>query len=1256
MKQKNKSIKELGINEKNNKMYLITDNNNKVKSHNTKNGLTNIINSIGISNNEYSRNFNTNTYKNIKLKEKMMKLVIKQGKRSKIKDKKGKILYLDQIEGVGNNSNKENISFMSNRNNRNVQKGILNTENHTEVNISSINKFIDENNNKRNKKYNKSRAITFNSDCLKERLKILDNKIKNKLDDRIVQNDNSYFNVNGRWQRGTISFNNFIKNKNNYSDNIKDKNDFISNNKFKERKNSYRTKKRLCIDNEDYFEPSKENNIINKNNMISYNFRNSRSKIFNENTFSTSIDKDTSINRNSLNMLEILKNTKSTRIILKPSELQNNNKNEINKEISKNELYIMNKEKNKEENKHIDLRKEDKKIKKKGRNIFNEIMDEVSQEKNYVQKIVHMKLIQGMNLLRQNSHRQFNVRYNSKTYENSKVNEEKIRNTNPKPNNKIGINSNNSYSTFVSNKPEKNINHIKISNSCKNLDENRCVKIKKIKLDKLKNKLRRNSFQLCPTENNKNININLSLNNKIININNTHKIYAPKKPPLSKKRTIELSSIPFCYPKSDKNEIKSGIISPINPISPIIYKKPSEENYKISNQTSLYHSIKPFNDSSINDLNKIETNNKIVINTNKENNINNNNENAQPNIKYILYNKVRIKKDSSKIKKNNLNNSRYRTIRYIKKHNSKIKRIEDSLEKSNEKDKKDNSKNKIMKIKEIQFGILKKKDFKKSLNSLYKTEPINFNLNEPLTNFNKQNSLIRFKTFLSHDMNDITDIPNVDYSKKNILSTSQLYTNNDEEITVNTGSCKIGYNFSNDYDRLTNYNNNDMSNDNFKLNYLKEELKGKQEIYYLLNFEDLLIIEDKLNLILIVLEKGNKTFEEYFDFIVYFFSSTIKNKLEQIFKYFKKETEIMQIFINYSLIFILICYDFAQNSIIINVDNNFNLIEIFQLIYTNILIVINLIINKIEFENKDNYEIRLIELSKIGSLIKNKLYAIDNDTNLIKGILINNTNLITKKIENIINNLKISDNKYSDEIFQEIKNNTFIKIYNFFLDKILKEDFIGCSVLAYSYLKQKNNFVPSREPYLRGNNKKKYSLVLDFDETLINFKLNNNNGEEGILKLRPGVFTFLEKVSEFYEIILFTEASEAYIKLMMEAFNNNKLNKKYFDYILYRQYNLIEKNDFVKDLNRLGRPLNRTIIIDNIQKNFCRQSSNGILIKPFLGEDKNDTALLDLIPILINIAKDEIDARNGLMKYRDEIITKITTNLFRRGKKINIAT
>ena len=191
------------------------------------------------------------------------------------------------------------------------------------------------------------------------------------------------------------------------------------------------------------------------------------------------------------------------------------------------------------------------------------------------------------------------------------------------------------------------------------------------------------------------------------------------------------------------------------------------------------------------------------------------------------------------------------------------------------------------------------------------------------------------------------------------------------------------------------------------------------------------------------------------------------------------------------------------------------------------------------------------------------------------------------------------NNKYNSGFFSKINNSSFEDINKYFRDNILKEDFLGCSVCAATYLKENQNFVPALTPYIRVQNSKKYSLVLDLDETLIHFKVNDNENEEGVLKLRPGVFTFLEKVKEYYEIILFTEASEAYTKLMMEAFNNN-CHKKYFDFKLYRQHTIIIGQDFIKDLSRIGRPLDRTIIIDNIQQNFKMQKRNGILIKPFL--------------------------------------------------------
>ena len=87
-------------------------------------------------------------------------------------------------------------------------------------------------------------------------------------------------------------------------------------------------------------------------------------------------------------------------------------------------------------------------------------------------------------------------------------------------------------------------------------------------------------------------------------------------------------------------------------------------------------------------------------------------------------------------------------------------------------------------------------------------------------------------------------------------------------------------------------------------------------------------------------------------------------------------------------------------------------------------------------------------------------------------------------------------------------------------------------------------------------------------------------------------------------------------------------------------------NIFVKDLSRLGRDISKVIIIDNMPHNFRLQKENGIFIKNFYGENSKDTALLDLIPILKDIASNEHnDVRIELKKFENEIFTKITTDL-----------
>ena len=88
---------------------------------------------------------------------------------------------------------------------------------------------------------------------------------------------------------------------------------------------------------------------------------------------------------------------------------------------------------------------------------------------------------------------------------------------------------------------------------------------------------------------------------------------------------------------------------------------------------------------------------------------------------------------------------------------------------------------------------------------------------------------------------------------------------------------------------------------------------------------------------------------------------------------------------------------------------------------------------------------------------------------------------------------------------------------------------------------------------------------------------------------------------------------------------------------------------FIKDLSRIGRPLNKTIIVDNVAENFSQQPDNGIFIKSWF-DDMSDTALFELAPLLkckplmINnfvleiVEKKVTDVREALRKFRDQMI------------------
>ena len=432
---------------------------------------------------------------------------------------------------------------------------------------------------------------------------------------------------------------------------------------------------------------------------------------------------------------------------------------------------------------------------------------------------------------------------------------------------------------------------------------------------------------------------------------------------------------------------------------------------------------------------------------------------------------------------------------------------------------------------------------------------------------------------------------------------------------------------------IQNFNNN---GNNFM------NIFNKSSISSSINIEDLLVLEEKLNEITIALNKVKFMHNECFDFWNFYYNFSSYGNLEKFFSNVI-ESKNVQISINYILMSILICYDCSYEIEVLN--NVYSMLkDLLNLNHKNLMLIYEHILTIISNDSLEN--IWVIKLLNIVNSSKNSDFNDDNSMNGYSMNLIEkinfNTGIIIQNIRVLLKNYKTPRVEYLTSLFKKINDKTYDDINNFFRQYILREDNLNGSILGSVYLKNNPEFETEPAPYIRTKNQKNFSLVLGLDETLVHFKMNPENENEGVLKVRPGVMEFLDSVTKFYELIIFTNATQDYANLLIDNIEENKI---YFVHRLYRQHTMIKDNDFVKDLSRIGRPLDKIIIVDSMPQNFRLQKENGINIKAFWGEDIYDSALIDLAPILINIAKEGGDLRKGLKKYRNEIVEKVTSNI-----------
>ena len=483
-----------------------------------------------------------------------------------------------------------------------------------------------------------------------------------------------------------------------------------------------------------------------------------------------------------------------------------------------------------------------------------------------------------------------------------------------------------------------------------------------------------------------------------------------------------------------------------------------------------------------------------------------------------------------------------------------------------------------------------------------------------------------------------------------ITKLSQLNTINNTNVNNNMVYSKskiMRSNFSKkmkehkEYGRSYSQNNVEKLNNNLSNNDLiRENYYNKKEKTPILNVEELLMLDEKLNSVISCLIDNNPCTEECFECFDFYFKTKLSENLDNFFLNEKYLITVKRA-INIFLFSLILCYDISLNENIFPQFNGF-LQEIYSYIHKILTLISKYFYNKISNDSNSNIWVQKLKylITQNDPISKTPMMIFEEMNEICNILTLNKFSIILKKYYNV--------KKIIIDIYKQIEILSQDDIHRIYIDKIFHNMNLNGSIIASSTFFQEN--YPTKEiipiPYLQYNTNKKFTLVLDLDETLIHFKENPNNESSGLLRFRPFLTEFLTHVQNDFELVIFTAAVQDYADPIIEAIE--KKSNVIFDFRLYRKHTNIVNNDFVKDLSRLGRDLSRVIIVDNMSQNYKLQPNNGISIRPFWGKDTKDMVLVDLLYVLLDIAKNYLDVRMGINAHKEDIISKITSNIFRR--------
>ena len=113
-----------------------------------------------------------------------------------------------------------------------------------------------------------------------------------------------------------------------------------------------------------------------------------------------------------------------------------------------------------------------------------------------------------------------------------------------------------------------------------------------------------------------------------------------------------------------------------------------------------------------------------------------------------------------------------------------------------------------------------------------------------------------------------------------------------------------------------------------------------------------------------------------------------------------------------------------------------------------------------------------------------------------------------------------------------------------------------------------------------------------------------------------GWTTFCSKRRPMFEVVMFTASLGKYADGVLNEID--KLGS--VSARLYRESCVLHNGAYVKDLSRMGRSLDRTLLVDNSALSYSFQPANGLASATFL-DDCSDIGLLSILDVLVHLNK-----------------------------------